>query len=156
MFLTLPLSTLTRLKFQPSKRNHASRSSARKKNTSDTTHVDGPSGEDACYPTFANVDPAVLQGLSPVNIVDRAKKLPQLYTFEGAHPSHRVKTSSSRTFVYLLDSSPQGKALAHTLSESMDVPGGPVSGKCTYCLSLKYLSSYTVRRVARSFRTTTW
>ena len=123
-------------KFEPSKRGRASRLLSRKRNVPSTTSTgDEPiqpslrhSADEVHYPTFPDVDPSVLQGLTPVSLVGRSKQLPQLYTFEGPHPSHRAKTSQGRTFVYLLDSSPEGKALSLALSESMGVPGGPVSG----------------------------
>ncbi|KAI0086699.1 hypothetical protein BDY19DRAFT_908118 [Irpex rosettiformis] len=81
---------------------------------------------DSVYPSFEDrVDPSVLKDLTPFPIVGRSPKVPPIFEYHGPHPYHRVKSSESRTFVYLLDPSPEGKDYAYALSESLGVPGGP-------------------------------
>lgn len=73
----------------------------------------------------------MLTGLVPFNVPRRSTQLPPLYLFPGPHLYHPVKFPFSRTFVYLLDSSPEGKKLSFDLSEAQPVPPGPVEG--IYC-----------------------
>ncbi|KAI0083069.1 hypothetical protein BDY19DRAFT_998891 [Irpex rosettiformis] len=86
---------------------------------------------DSVYPSFeGQVDQSVLRDLVPFPIIERSPKVPSIFEYHGSHPSHRVKYTGARTFVYLLDSSPEGKDFAYTLSESLRVPGGSLSAMC--------------------------
>ncbi|KAI0734354.1 hypothetical protein BC629DRAFT_1600858 [Irpex lacteus] len=83
------------------------------------------------YPFIATEGSAVLRGLvvsKAYRSTDRPPLFPVIYEFNGPHPSHRVKFRGSRTFVYLIDSTPRGKALADAIWSTQTVPGGSVRG----------------------------
>ncbi len=91
------------------------------------------------YPFTAPVGSPVLRGLVVSNAYKSTERLPLfplIYEFKGPHPSHRVKLRGSRTFVYLVDSSPRGKALADAIWSTQTVPGGSVRGKCLLRLTV--------------------
>ncbi len=84
------------------------------------------------YPFTASEGSPVLRGLvvsQAYRTTDRPPLFPVIYEFHGPHPSHRVKFRGSRTFVYLIDSTPEGKALADAIWSTQTIPGGSVRGK---------------------------
>ncbi|KAI0083660.1 hypothetical protein BDY19DRAFT_910432 [Irpex rosettiformis] len=79
------------------------------------------------YPVTVPVDSPVLRGLVPSTSYDntrRSRQLPCLYEYPLPHPSHRVKFPGSRTFVYLVDPSPENKAITDALFMSQGIPSG--------------------------------
>ncbi|KAI0793096.1 hypothetical protein BC629DRAFT_1592997 [Irpex lacteus] len=79
------------------------------------------------YPVTVPADSPVLCGLTAsekYNNAERSPQLPFIYEHLGPHPSHRVKFPESRTFVYLVDPSPEGKAVADALWMAQKVPRG--------------------------------
>lgn len=80
------------------------------------------------YPVHVAQDSPVLAGLTLLDIPDRNPLLPPLYTYNGDHPYHRVRPEDRITYVYLVDPSPKGKAMAAAIANSMEVPSGPISG----------------------------
>ncbi|KAI0083298.1 hypothetical protein BDY19DRAFT_910704 [Irpex rosettiformis] len=79
------------------------------------------------YPVAVASNSPVLRGLVPCTLYDsnrRSTQLPMLYEYPFPHPSHRVKLPGSRTYVYLVDPSPEGKAIADALMMAQVVPSG--------------------------------
>ena len=73
-------------------------------------------------------DPRVLVGLVPFPIAGRNPALPPLYRYEGIHPQLLTAvTPATVVYVYLVDSSPEGRQVSRSLSESMSVPGGMIN-----------------------------
>ncbi|KAI0084163.1 hypothetical protein BDY19DRAFT_910009 [Irpex rosettiformis] len=79
------------------------------------------------YPARLPDDSPVLRGLVPCTSYDttrRSPQLPILYEYPSAHPSHRVKFEESRTYVYLVDPSAEGKAISDALGMAQGIPSG--------------------------------
>ncbi|KAI0788938.1 hypothetical protein BC629DRAFT_1593435 [Irpex lacteus] len=82
----------------------------------------------SAYPVEVPIDSPVLRGLTPVPVENRDPLLPLLYEYSAPHPYHRLRPPSGRTYVYLVDPSPKGKALYSAIADSMKVPPGPIAG----------------------------
>lgn len=95
----------------------------------------------------------MLRGLTKVKLPRRSRGLPDLYKFGGDHPSHRVKLPTSSTYVYLVDSSPEGKETFDRISDAQTVPSGPIAGACGPFAVLLLLTP--LRRTCRSNRART-
>lgn len=89
------------------------------------------------YPVVVAPDSPVLNGLTAFELNSdegkydprgRRTQLPCIYEWKGPHPSHPVKFKESRTYVYLVDPSLEGKEVAQKLWMDEKVPGGPVAG----------------------------
>lgn len=121
----------------------------------DVFQVDEDDGLPTCYPVTVPSESPVLSGLSvsDLGVLDgRNPRLPVLYQYAGDHPSHRVKFKESRTFVYLIDPTPEGKAMALKLWMSIKIPGGFASGirfkPSVSCLYLRYRIWYRYTRTS--------
>ncbi|KAI0083169.1 hypothetical protein BDY19DRAFT_998784 [Irpex rosettiformis] len=82
------------------------------------------------YPVIVPDNSPVLRGLVPctaIQIESRPSQLPVIYEWIGPHPSHPVKFEGSRTYVYLVDPSPEGKRVAEALWIAQKVPDGHIS-----------------------------
>lgn len=84
------------------------------------------------YPVRVAGDSPVLLGLTLLDVPDRNPLLPPLYSYEGAHPYHRLRPRDGITYIYLVDPSPKGKAVAAAIANSMEVPAGPIAGAFIY------------------------
>ncbi|KAI0757914.1 hypothetical protein BC629DRAFT_1598239 [Irpex lacteus] len=80
------------------------------------------------YPVKCQKGSPVLRGLTKVKLPRRSRALPDLYKFDGIHPSHQVKLPTSSTYVYLVDSSHEGKEVFDRISDAQKVPSGPIAG----------------------------
>ncbi|KAI0681800.1 hypothetical protein BC835DRAFT_1524625 [Cytidiella melzeri] len=81
--------------------------------------------------SLLGIDPSspVLRDLTVFDIANRDPRLPGIYVYTGdtPHPQHCVQAVGSRTFVYLTDSSEEGKTAAKEAAHSQTVPGGVIS-----------------------------
>ncbi len=80
------------------------------------------------YPVTVPAGSPVLKGLDLVPLAGRNPLLPPLYQYTEPHPYHRIRPKNCKTYVYLVDPSPKGKALYSAIADSMKVPGGPIAG----------------------------
>lgn len=68
---------------------------------------------------------AALVDLELLDLPGRNPLLPPIYRYIGKHPQRRHLTStSSSTYVYLVDPSPQGKKYAKKLAKELKIPYG--------------------------------
>ena len=67
---------------------------------------------------------AALQGLEIVDTPGRDPRLPLIYKYDGAHPKRQTHPDYGSTYVYFIDSSLEGKALAREVADAMEVPYG--------------------------------
>ncbi|KAI0682771.1 hypothetical protein BC835DRAFT_1311390 [Cytidiella melzeri] len=91
------------------------------------------------YETFISLPEAFLLGIDPgspvlrdLTVFDIANcdpRLPSIYVYTGdtPHPRHCVQAVGGHTFVYLTDSSEEGKTAAKEAAHSQTVPGGVIS-----------------------------
>lgn len=80
------------------------------------------------YPVTVPDDSPVMRGLRPFKVPGRDPLLPPFYEHDGPHPRHRLKFPDSRTFVYLVDPSDEGKDLFTAISNAQRVPSGMIKG----------------------------
>lgn len=102
------------------------------------------------YPVKCQEGSPVLRGLTKVKLPRRSRALPDLYKFDGIHPSHQVKLPTSSTYVYLVDSSHEGKEVFDRISDAQKVPSGPIAG--VYGLISLLLLLTSLCRTCRSSR----
>ena len=81
------------------------------------------------YPIRVPDGSPVVRDLCRVDTSWRSPQLPCLYKYLGDHPYHRTKLPDSTTYVYLIDSSVDGKRVFDTISNAQTVPSGPISGE---------------------------
>lgn len=86
------------------------------------------------------VDSPVLTDLELVDIPNRHPLHPPLYKYTKSHPHHRLRPKGRSTYVYLIDPSPEGKAVAVAIEKEMKVPPGPISGTCHVVSAHLYLT----------------
>ena len=65
-----------------------------------------------------------LRHLIPLDLPGRDPDLPRLYKYNGAHPKRRTEPDDGNSYIYFIDSSLKGKALARELADKTDVPYG--------------------------------
>lgn len=92
------------------------------------------------YPVTVPEGSSVLLDLEVLDIPDRHPLHPQLYKYTKAHPHHRLRPKNRSTYVYLIDPSPEGKAVAVAIEKEMKVPPGPISGTCHVVSTRRYLT----------------
>lgn len=70
--------------------------------------------------------PTALKGLRLYMLKERDPRLPSFYIYDGRHPLCQETSNRpiGRTFVYFVDCSADGKALARSLSDEVEVPYG--------------------------------
>ena len=73
-------------------------------------------------------DLRVLNGLVPFPISGRSRALPPIYRYEGVHPQlQSAMTPASVVYVYLVDSSPEGRKVFRELASKVSIPGGMIN-----------------------------
>lgn len=78
------------------------------------------------YPVSVPPGAACLQGLVPFDTPGRSPLLPPMYQYIGHHPLRQMYSPDQRTFVYLVDSSTEGKELFEQICLAQKVPEGPI------------------------------
>lgn len=92
------------------------------------------------YPVSVPEGSPVLLDLEVFDIPNRNPLHPPLYKYTKSHPHHRLRPEGRSTYVYLIDPSPEGKAVAVAIEKEMKVPPGPISGTCHVVSALHYLT----------------
>ncbi len=108
------------------------------------------------YPVRVDDDSPVMHGLTRLEIPDRNPLLPPLFLYKGDHPHHRLRPSDRRTYVYLVDPSPKGKAMAIKIANSMQVPAGPIAGSLYQCACPTYVLITRLIRAPRFTADSAW
>ena len=97
-----------------------------------------------------------LANLELVPNLGRDPRLPQIYRYVGQHPKRRSQAEDATTYVYFIDPTIEGKALARELEDIMGVPYGRLEtmkekhpGESIKCMKthLAYLTSSRPGRV---------
>lgn len=84
---------------------------------------------ESAYPVIVLQGSAVLKGLQILDLPGRSVSLPPLYEYiDGPHPLCRSLSQTARVYVYIVDSSPEGKRRFQEISEAQRVPEGPIGG----------------------------
>lgn len=82
------------------------------------------------YPVRVGPTSPILVDLEVYPIPNRDPLMPIIYVYCGSfHREHPAKLPTSRTYVYLVDPSPAGKAAFEAFTNAQKVPGGFTVGK---------------------------